>query len=391
MVSSELTPRSRGMRRPLTLLVLSLAVFFTADYSFFRTGIYARFVPPVTTAGRLARFVLDEENRAPSGAQEVLATGNSKMQFALWDRLAEEADPQKRLKIIQGSLEGSSDKRTYYILKKIDPTHHRYAAIILSDSPYRISPTPEDLENEYSTAQVLASVVPPRDWAEFADTFDDPAIRQKVRIQGVFSSRGVGMDLLLSSGRIIQRIVGGGPTKLLTEAGHPESVLGLRLGPVDRRSLQVVSYPAHFDSFQRREAQSYFQSPDSVSAELYTLRSARFHQRWLSKIIDLYRGSPTRLIFVQMPRWPVELPRTAPLSSAPDIRDLLPRQENVTFLDKDEFSYLEDPKYFWDVLHLNQTGRRLFSQQMGGILREAIDRSGTKQAHSTLTVPSPPM
>src|ERR1700692_31952 len=148
----------RGMgkvRNPLLVLLLSAGVFLLADNLVFRTALYARFIPLVTTSGRLAHFVLAEESRAPSGKDEVLTTGSSKMQFGLWDKVAEEADPEGRFRIISGAIHGAFAKWTYYILKRIDPTHRRYAAIVLSDSEYKVYPLADDQENDFSCAQAL--------------------------------------------------------------------------------------------------------------------------------------------------------------------------------------------------------------------------------------------
>jgi hypothetical protein len=373
--------RPGKIRNPLLIVLLSVAVFVLADNLIFRTAVYARFIPLVTTSGRLAHFVLAEESRPPSGKDEILTTGSSKMQFALWDKVAEEADPQGRFRIISGAIHGASEKWTYYILKRIDPTHRRYAAIVISDSEYKVHPLAEDQENDFSCAQALAPFIAPRDWPDFVASFTDPAVRENVAYQGLFSSHGVGMDFLLSSGRIMERVLRGGVTKLLTDEGPAENVAALSTSSGREPLVRVVSYPAHFDIFQREDADSDFRRPDLQDAIRYTEREARFHQEWLTKIIELYRDSPTKLIFVHMPQWPVRLPKIAPLPNAPDIRDLLPKRSNVVFLDEDEFTFLEQPKYFWDMQHLNRTGRRLFSERLGVRIREVIGNSFAQTSH----------
>lgn len=377
-------------RNPLLVLLLAIAVFALADNFVFRTAVYAH-LPMITTSGRLAHFILDEESRPPSGKEEVMATGSSKMQFGLWDKVAENAaDPGGRFRIINGATHGASEKWTYYILKRLDPGHRRYRAIVISDSEYKVYPYYDDQENDFAAAQALAPFITVRDWPDFISSFTNPAVRENVRYQGIFSSHGVGMDLLLSSGRIAERILHGGVTKLLTDEGPPESVVALSTsvpGTAPRGSLvRVVSYPAHFDVFQRENADADFRYPSTADAIGFTRRQAQFHQKWLTKIIEMYEDSPTKLIFVQMPRWPVRLPRTAPIASAPDIRDLLPRRKNVVFLDDSEFTFLEQPKYFWDLHHLNRVGRRLFSERLGIRIREILENSTDHAPESSVRV-----
>jgi hypothetical protein len=368
-----------SVRNPLLVVLLSVGVFALADNLIFRTAFYARFVPPVTTSGRLARFVLEEEARRPTGRLEILATGSSKMQFGLWPELADAQDPSGRMHLVNGSIHAGTEKWTYYILKRLDPTRRRYAALLISDSEYKVIPYPGDQENDFLCAQAMSPFISLRDWPAFAASFTDPAVRDNVEDQGLFASHGVGMDVLLDAGRITERILRGGVTRLVTDEGPPENVTGLEVKPENSSVVQVVSYPSHFDTFQRENTEACFRSPSRQEWVKLTDRNARFHQQWLTKIIELYKDSPTKLIFVQMPRWPVPLPQITPLPSAPDIRDLVPKQANVVFINKNEFNYLEQPKYFWDMYHLNREGKRLFSEHLGQILRQIVVENQSPQ------------
>ena len=206
MVNSKKPGR---VRHPLVVLLLSIGVFLLLDNLIFRTAIYARLMPPVTTSARLARFVLSEESRPASGKDEILATGPSVMQFGLWPELADRADPEHRFKTINGGIWDSSEKWTYYVLKRVDPTHRRYKAIIIPSINYKVNPWPEDKENKFNTAQAMSPFVSFRDWPVFDRSFTDPKVRESVTYQGAFNSRGRGMDILFSGGRIVQRIVKG--------------------------------------------------------------------------------------------------------------------------------------------------------------------------------------
>lgn len=374
MVNSDspVDSMSKKPSHPLVVLLLSLVVFILLDNLVFRTALYSRFIPPVTTSARLARFVLGEEARPASGKDEILATGASVMQFGLWPAIAEQSDPDNRFRVINAGIWDSSEKWTYYILKRIDPTHRRYKAIVISSINYRIPPWPESRENMFNTAQAMAPFVPLRDWPVFDASFTDPDVRHRVTYQGLFTSRGVGMDVMFSAGRVAERILKGGPVQILGDEGPPENVVALRTTPDDGSGMRVITYPPHFDIFVRRNADLCFRYPSPEDGLTFTRDNAHFLQSWLTRIILLYRDSPTRLIFVQMPRWPVPLPRVTPIASAPDIRDLLPKQKNLMFVDENEFKFLEKPQYFVDLYHLNRMGRRAFSQKLGVLLRDIL-------------------
>ena len=81
---------------------------------------------------------------------------------------------------------------------------------------------------------------------------------------------------------------------------------------------------------------------------------------WLGKIYEHYRGSPTRLIFLRLPRGGFvrpDQPRYNPHSS---VRELA-AQPNVTLIDEHFFDSLEKPELFRDEMHLNGPGMDRFS------------------------------
>jgi hypothetical protein len=87
---------------------------------------------------------------------------------------------------------------------------------------------------------------------------------------------------------------------------------------------------------------------------------SRYMKLWLGKIYEHYRGSPTRLIFLRLPRGGFvrpDQPRYNPHSS---VRDLA-AQPNVTLIDEHFFDSLEKPELFRDELHLNGPGMDRFS------------------------------
>src|SRR5215831_4011931 len=113
MANSERVTPPKRFPHPVYTVLLALAVFVLGDNLIFRSAFYVRFVPRVTTSGRLAHFLKEEKSRPPSGKKDVLFTGASRMQFALWDKLAEAAAPSGGFKMIQGAIHESTEKWTY--------------------------------------------------------------------------------------------------------------------------------------------------------------------------------------------------------------------------------------------------------------------------------------
>jgi len=96
----------------------------------------------------------------------------------------------------------------------------------------------------------------------------------------------------------------------------------------------------------------------------------RYRKEWLGRIVDRYRGTSTRVVFVRVPRAPVPPPASGTaLPSA--ISELAPA---VTIVDENAFTSIEKPEYFFDSLHLNAQGREEFSKQLAARLQETVAR-----------------
>ena len=92
----------------------------------------------------------------------------------------------------------------------------------------------------------------------------------------------------------------------------------------------------------------------------------------MARILALYEKSDTKLIFLQVPRWPQLMPALTPPPGAPDVRNLLPPSKNVVVVPKEEFEDLEEPRYFYDVLHVNTIARHEFTARFAKIVRTEL-------------------
>jgi hypothetical protein len=362
MVNSEM-PLRLNARNPVFIVLLSTLAFFALDNLVFRSGLYMRVIPPVTTSTKLFSTVVAEERRTPSGKTDVLLTGNSRMEFAFSKGAFAKRFPQSPLDPIVAAVPGSDLKWWYYILKALDPHQNRYACIVLSLDDFRVEPSVQDPENWYYTAQSLVPVIGFAEMPGFIGTFTDDAVRALVWRRMIFSSRGAGMELFLPVWqRITDRVLKRGRPKVSIEDGPPQSVESL---VISNDTGGVLSYPAHFDAFMKRESDAEFIRPSEAEAERLTNRNAIFQQTWLRRIVQLYRASTTKLMILQMPRWPFMLPAKRPTATSPDLRAELAGLPNVAVLSEGDFAELETPRYFFDLLHLNTTGRTKFTETLG--------------------------
>jgi lysophospholipase L1-like esterase len=110
-----------------------------------------------------------------------------------------------------------------------------------------------------------------------------------------------------------------------------------------------------------------FSPPTPQTGEL-----TEYRKFWLGRILQLYRNSPTRIVFLELPRGPLINP-SRPASTA--FVDWARKQPNVVVLHPETFRSLETPETFFDGLHLNRSGRTIFSARLAEKLLDAVPKS----------------
>jgi hypothetical protein len=129
------------------------------------------------------------------------------------------------------------------------------------------------------------------------------------------------------------------------------------------RAVRLPEYLSPQKSAEIREVLLTDQPPRSPEF-------AAYRGTWFGKIVDHYRGSRTRLVFVRLARGPVVRPGLA-VDSVSSIRDLGAKGEAL-MLPEHRFDELERPELFGDALHMNQRGAVAFStilaHEVAGVL-----------------------
>ncbi len=99
-------------------------------------------------------------------------------------------------------------------------------------------------------------------------------------------------------------------------------------------------------------------------------RLTMYFRYWFGRIVDRYRDSGTKIIFLQVPRAPVPMPYHSPKRDS-SIRQLASRP-NVIVLDEHVFDELERPEFFIDAVHLNGDGMAKFSRILATEVRNHL-------------------
>jgi hypothetical protein len=372
--ASSLSERLHA-RRPWWVLLSSLLVFLALDNGIFRSGLYSKVESTKGVAGHLAAVARSRLATQPSGMREVLVLGHSKIEAALSEKIFEQDNPDSKLKLVLASSGGTTEKMWYYLLKHVDPNHNRYAAIVIPIDSYKTPPLGTDCDNLIDVAQFLAPMLSSADWQDLIGTYSDPKVREKVVLGAVVSSHLYALDLQdlllhpVSRQADLQWSSANGATFLYKWDGYDGDLTTLE---IDKVNAKILHAPPHLDAFRRMEAEVRFQKLPLEYVGLWTNRFHEFRKYWIMRMVDLYANSDTKIVFVQVPRWPFDMPTLTPIEGAPDLRDFVKPSKNVVVVDGDEFVDLEKPEYFYDVLHVNKLARREFTVRFAKDLRAAL-------------------
>jgi hypothetical protein len=359
--------------RPVRTLLLSATLFLVLDTALFRSGLYVHLCgSPYSLSGIVSDIVHFNRVAASDAAHDVLLVGDSRTQWGFGTGDFENFFPNARIRPIMAASPGSSEEWWYYQLLAIDPHRNRYRAIVFPIAGYRInpwhSPWHEYKQDTYATAQALAPIIGLTEWPGFVMSFTDTDLRLRAVVLALFSSHDYLLDMEEFLTQPIWRMhwraernkIGQG--WLRDDHGAPGDLRELTIDP---RTRKPITYPERFDWSLRLETDQLFTAPSAVEAQMWTTRNAAFEARWLSRIIAAYRGSRTRLVFINIPHTAMPAPALKPIADAPDVRAMIPDLPNVTIVPENAFTALERPAFFNDMLHLNDLGHREFTRLLG--------------------------
>jgi hypothetical protein len=335
-------------------LGLALLFFFALDALAFRTGYYRSILNPDSTAGFLETYLSIENHRPLTCPRQALAVGDSRM--GLKARIANALMPETNLEFGTIAVPGSTPRCWYYMLRDIDPRADRYAAIVIGLDSYDDRSFEDHNERELDI-NYLTPLVGFGDLIGFAASYQSWPLRLHAAESVLFKG--------LAYQRDFQSFLGHPRTRLQIAAVQHRSAAEWFYNSVwEQRSLagMSVDWDAHklalpdWVSPQKRQEieERVLSDPPPYFDQL-----ARYRRRWLGAILDRYRGSRTKIIFLQLPRGPVVRPGLT-TDAASSIRDFAAAGKAL-LMDPRQFDSLEHPEFFGDAMHLNEAGAIRFT------------------------------
>jgi hypothetical protein len=361
-------PVRGSARRVAGACLLAVVALFVCDALLFRTGLYTSILEPDSSTGLFENILRRERQAQARNGDNLVATlGDSR--FAYYPRVCNELTGETGLVIRSAGIAGSDPRSWYYMLRDLDPRASRYRALVFGVDDYDDE---DGAFNPYEDVRALHYVIARlrwRDTLEFARSFDTRALEWQAFRGALLKGFVFQSDLHAFLSHPLKRIA----YVQLVHRGYEQwtydfvdsnrTMTGLA---VDWASWTAVM-PSTFDDAQR----------DSVRFELMrkpapqTGRMAGFRREWYGRILDRYRGSPTRIVFVRLPRGPVPRPDNLVHKQTSTIRDFASRP-GVLLADEHAFESLERPELYKDALHLNDAGCRRFSAMLARELARVL-------------------
>jgi len=360
------TGRRLGLALPLAFLGL-----FALDGLLFRTPFYPSILQMDSSTGAFELTLRREQQaQALNGDNLVVTLGDSR--FAYSPRLANQVTAQTGYVFRHAGVAGTDVRSWHYMLRDLDPTARRYRAIVFGVTDYDDEDeffTPDDdiRALHYAIARLRWSDVP-----GFALSFHSPTVQWEA-LRGA-SLKGIvyQSDLLAFLSKPKERIRRARIEHRDYEKWTydyletPRSMAGL----VIDWSAWKVTFPPGLDQDQQDTVNNTLMSPPAPQ----TGRLAAFRRAWYGRILERYRGSPTKIVFVRLPRAPIPRPDGLVRKKSATIRGFasLP---NVLLCDEHAFDSLEQPDLFRDALHLNRAGIARFSPMLAEEISRMLGRA----------------
>ena len=348
----------------LRALLLSFLGFAALDGAIFHSGLYARILDPGSSTGVFERNLALERERVLEGPNQVLAIGDSRM--ALVPRVANELTPETGYTFASVAVAGTSPRVWYYMLRAVDPSPGKYAAVIITLDDFNDDEGWEHLADRCYDFRFLYGRLGLMDLAEFAGSYDTWQYRWEAARMILFRGSAYAadfQDFLLhpAARREFVRIVWSKDWNY--EYVAPSTTLEGVSVDLQKHTLTLPPNLVHLK--EAFEGAYLKENPPTNGAQ------TKYMHHWIGKIYDRYRRSRTRLVFVRVPRGAflrLDLPPTNPHSSARE----LAMQPGVTLIDEHMFDDLEKPELFQDQFHLNQAGLDSFSRKLGHEIRRIL-------------------
>jgi hypothetical protein len=335
-------------------LLLGMVAFVCVDAAVFHSGVYVSILAPNSYAGRIWRITRAEKQRASSGLKEVLVLGDSRIAEGFSATLANELGSPDGLRFISLAEPAASANTWYYMVREVDPTGRRYAAIVI---PYGIGYEPSSADG--LRISMTAPLLRYSDCFNFASGFQRWSGGARAFVACILRGSAYQDDVADLLAHPVARMISIRETgKVHARREYKGRDYDLVGTSYDAATGQVTFAPKLTEA-QRLAFRKSLIKPSQSDTE-YSLKLQR---DWIPRIMDRYSQSPTAIVLTPLPRGPY----LALGGFSGGHESVLPSSviHRTNFaLPEHTFDFLEQPENYFDAFHLNAKGRQKFTEML---------------------------
>jgi hypothetical protein len=358
--------------------LIGLLFFIGSDCLIFRTGFFLRFITFESSYAGMVNYGLYAAERVPAAVDNLIAVvGDSRVGEGFSPKGFHEVYSQEDTAAISLGIPGSTPRVWRYLLKKIDPQRNRFRIIAIQllsyDDLYKFGYN----KNYALDHQFIAPLLGYEDIFSYVTSFEGYQNRLSAFWPAAFKWRAY-REHIKSSLYFIERFVN--YTKhmdnilkqIYKSTGKTTSMKGLLV-----KDGVVISAPAHMDKPQLDLLNTYIElSKQTQKYQKEQLANYEYEKVWITKIIEDYQDSQTKIVFFRIPDSPIFFP-----PSPNDKRTLLKQwssYKHVWILPENLFTPLEKPEFFAEMVHVNNRGRALFTAMLSHVLIDILKNNKIK-------------
>ncbi len=335
------------------------------DAVVFRSGLYYRWADPDSTAGTCVAAIEVARTLYSTGARNVLVVGDSRIGNGFSGSIADAAVEGSNLHFLPVGIPGTTPRVWPHVTEAFDMEAHPLAAAVFIVLDLDDTHEAEDLATRALDLAYLAPLLGITDLLHLPPTFDEPVSKQRAVRQILLPGTAMHSDAMGFIGAPINRI----ERVLLYRREHLTSFLAYP-GHSERIDADIERQPAAM-RIDPSWAGYVAQLNGSMPMQPPTVTGA-YRTRWFGAIAERCRKAGVPMLLLPIPRGPYHraFGKASTLSGS---LALLQEQGALRVLDPTPFRQLEEPQYFFDILHLNADGRRACSTELARAVKSVLE------------------
>lgn len=327
---------------PLMLLALDAAIF--------RSGWYAQYLEPSSSAGTMELTLLRERKHQAEWKEPLILTmGDSRMNYSPKQANKYCQERGYPFRLTHGGVAGTNPRVWHYLLRELDPTARRYSAIVFPVDDYDDEDTFQDFSDYPLDVNYLAMLLRWTDALEYPGSYTSGKYAREAWKACLLKGAAMQPDLLALLKAPNQRLKSAALNRDWWPNGSYEfleedkTVAGLS---IDWKTRKAVVPPG----VDPRVVDAVLLKPTAPQ----TGRFGEYRRKWFGQIFSRYVASETKIIFVKLPRGPIVRPPVITVSHSL-------RESGKLLGQEDLFEELERPEFFKDPLHMNRAGAKRYA------------------------------